>query len=217
MKEIPMLYSTPMVQALLEGRKTMTRREVKFPSDFDGKEIFYNGKYGLKYTRVDDTIERIFPKYNVGDLIWVRETFQKREGTVMPLGLSKYYFKAGWKGCTDLRWKPSIHMPKEAARIWLRVTNVRVERLQNITEDDAIAEGVSCRMNPPVNPFMKPFRTYYDYMNAAFPSFGVITASKSFSSLWKSINGEQSFQQNPWVWVVEFEVVSTTGKANIKT
>jgi hypothetical protein len=159
MKERPILFSTPMVSAILEGRKTQTRRILKNP-----EVSMQNCPYGKP-----------------GDLLWVRETWgiekRKEKRIVFKARMNDYPIQ-------DDRWRPSIHMPKDAARIWLKLTEVRVERLQDITEKDAIAEGIEDE---------SPY--FYN------PKY-------SFISLWESINGEGSFYQNPWVWVLTFEVLS---------
>lgn len=223
--ERPILYSTIMVQALLDNRKKQTRRTNKLevvnqepnnwikPSlDSSGEWVFSTEKGPAKQVRVK------CPYGKLGDLLWVRETFCPT-GSQEYLNASTeqpYFYKAdvkesdfvkemmanyGWK------WKPSIHMPKDAARIWLKVTNVRVERLQEISKEDAIAEGIE-----------KAGEVFKFYMNPK-PNYwkpAVDNPIISFHSLWECINGENSWIANPWVWVVEFEVVSTTGRANVK-
>ena len=104
----------------------------------------------------------------------------------------------------DAKWKPSIHMPKAAARIWLKVVNVRVERLHEITEQDAIAEGAQCgifRYGPNVckGEYHLEINRHADYTDG-------------FKYVWHQINGRESWDANPWVWVVELEVLSTTGR-----
>jgi hypothetical protein len=104
------------------------------------------------------------------------------------------------------KWKPSIHMPKDAARIWLMLEDIRPQRLQDITEQDAIAEGIL-----PIDQHGQLVWKRYDE-NATVTSSPIV----SFWSLWSSINGEDSWQHNPWVWVVKFRVLSTTGRPSIK-
>lgn len=190
-KQVPILFSTPMVQAILKGQKTQTRRIAKIPEGtvkcwHDGGEWIVENDLGNCWQ------ESIKPKCEVGDLLWVRETWRwfGYDDT------KHVVFKAG-RNVNDAvvdspshkqQWKPSIHMPKAAARIWLRCTGVRAERLLQITQDDAVAEGVK---------FSPPF------------------AIEAFRSLWQGINGVDSWHENPWVWVYEFEVVSTTGLAGI--
>ncbi|HNW91201.1 MAG TPA: hypothetical protein PKN48_16195 [Bacteroidales bacterium] len=160
----PILFSTPMVQAILEGRKTMTRRISKItPLDVANENL------------LDDIlpipIEQRCPYGQPGDILWVRESFFNHFSDL-------YSYKAdNTKG--NKKWKPSIHMPKAACRIFLRITDIRVERLKNITEEDANNEGV--------------FLDMWD---------NKVTA---FSNLWKKINGHDSWSANPWVWVISFE------------
>lgn len=196
----PILFSTPMVQAILEGRKTQTRRIVKF------KTAGANHTANYERAMISDSgdVFRFFqeenwlgwfdekPKYNTGDILWVRETWRKDLYNI-------YDHKADYteriishpsnKGI----WKPSIHMPKAAARIFLEVTNVRVERLFDISEKDAIAEGIIV---------IEPEEAYNSY-DKGVGSYA--TARGSFFSLWTSINGQASLDANPWVWVYEFK------------
>lgn len=187
-KEIPILFSTPMVQAILEGRKIMTRRIVKFPKDYDGKAVFNNGHFGLKYSsnEFNGCVHRLGPKWDAGDLIWVRESWNCISYLNPDNTEYAYFFKADG-GDEFSKWKPSIHMPKAACRIWLEVTDVRVERLQDISAEDIKAEGV-----------------YYtiDY----YPSL-----LEKWKELWIRIKGPESWDVNPWVWVVSFKILSTTG------
>jgi hypothetical protein len=201
-KDHPILFSTPMVQAILEGRKTQTRRVVKQSSGWDPIwKVSHegNGSYCMR-TGTQYSIPFFKCPYGQpGDVIWVRETWRK-----MQCG---YDYKADFPDRINFKWKPSIHMPKDACRLFLRIKNVRVERLKEISEQDAISEGIKGRINGAINAFSKPFETFYDYENEAFPTFGKVLPKDSFKSLWKSINGEQSWIDNPWVWVIEFERV----------
>jgi hypothetical protein len=250
MKEIPMLFSTPMVQALLAGRKTQTRRIADVPvGDHFGTDIM---DWGLsehphlsegKWTYtiqpdVDDS--RTFylkDKYGVaGDLIWVRETWApylrgtdgngftelikyKADGAELPFKHVKDYAELGWHN------RPGIHMNKEYARIWLRVANVRVERLQDITEEDAKAEGIksagcedhlACPSKLCISECVDR-ASWWNYMAPDGEDFPCFTAKESFESLWNSINGRESWNDNPWVWVVSLNVLSTTGKTSTLT
>lgn len=194
MKTKPILFSTPMVQAILEGVKTQTRRIVKFPNNWDNKTVYPNGKFGLKYGVFEDNellLFRLFPKYEIDDILWVRETFQKVNQTFIYKANNKLmYDNDAYKEIfPGLKWKPSIFMSKEAARIFLKVTNVRVERLHDITESDAIAEGIKSIDN-----------VYYDYLSDKFYR----KPYESFCTLWQKING--NWHENPFVWVYEFEL-----------
>lgn len=165
-----------MVQAILAGRKTQTRRILK------QQDIRIHSIEGWP---ASSTGEVKCPYGQVGDVLWVRETWD--------FGYPYAYKADGALPIT--KWRPSIHMPKAACRLFLRITNVRVERLQDISEEDAIAEGVSRYPKSPI----------YGYKNYLHEDMYCLTAVDSFRTLWHSINGEQSWNDNPWVWVVEFE------------
>lgn len=192
MRERPILFSAPMVRAILEGRKTQTRRVFKLPRrmewypDLGGeREGWYCDIGGRGWWHVSETA---CPYGAPGDRLWVRETW----------GLYQHQFD---HECHDViyraddqrpivdRWRPSIHMPRWASHIDLEVTGVRVERLQDISEADAMAEGV---------PEAIPFET---------PGF----YRQGFHDLWESINGAGSWDANPWVWVVEFQRIVKEG------
>jgi len=241
MSEKPIPFSTEMVQAILEGRKTQTRRTrglnyFNADPDFwsrDGnpkKEIcrLWNESveenpnplqvlFGFREP-FEDLLEFVKCPYGkVGDLLWVRETwcltqpthpesyhFGYRAGGVMPY--SDWEASEKYDYATPDQWKPSIHMPKDAARIWLRITDVRVERLHKITEGDAVKEGIQKAYPDTIDGDLA--KMYWSYTEKG----RLLSAIRSFQSLWQSINGEDSWSANPWVWVVEFEVISTTGK-----
>ena len=209
----PILFSTPMVQALLEGIKTMTRRVIKdkdiinrFDIDVDGKPIAY-----IDQATGDSYPPTAIARYHIGDILWVRETWFENEECLLYKAskyenTKEYHGRNGW---VQIKWRPSIFMPREAARIFLRVTNVRVERLQEITEEDAIAEGISwldeaCYSNNGWTP------TLYDPDSGGSPVF-----RDGFIALWDSINAKRgySWDTNPWVWVYEFERVSADGSS----
>ncbi len=215
--EIPILFSTPMVQAILDGRKTMTRRVVG--EDKRGEwtafnDVRKNSEYGAsvpcylnREISIDDKSRNImYPKYDVGDKLWVRETWAYIDrGFGGDAG--GYVYRASengqlWETETEgWRWRPSIHMPKEAARIWLEVTNVRVERLQDITEEDARVEGVSFEEAMEFSGW-SPSYNDPDGSNA-WPNY-----REAFKHLWDSLNKKRGygFEYNPWVWIIEFEV-----------
>jgi hypothetical protein len=195
-KERPILFSGPMVRAILAGRKTQTRRIVK-------NQEWYNlkGEYGDRLRSVDRC-----PYGTAGERLWVRETWTPDHAPFYPHFPVAYRADAGFdyerndKGETyspeqkawfPYRWRPSIHMPRIASRITLEITGVRVERLQDISHEDAIAEGIE-----PIEP-----KGWKDYRGTAQRYMSPVT---SFQSLWFSINGLESWQSNPWVWVVEF-------------
>ena len=191
------LFSTEMVQAILAGRKTMTRQVVK-PQPPKGSKMgmIINTPYGL-----------------VGDVLWVRETWQHTE--ILNINVEDenygYVYKADnqeWNNFEGWKWKPSIHMPKAAARIFLEITNVRVERLQSISEADAIAEGIQPLLMSSTQLIEMGGQKYRDYMSDDKIFGNPLSPITSFMTLWQSINGEESWNANPWVWVVEFKRVS---------
>ena len=231
----PILFNTEMVQAILDGRKTCTRRVIKtqprsklcyefggtcggtwvYPSSSD-REI-----WGEEYKLPDDIAKedlakRWNPPYHTADILYVRETWQKAwlvdDFDQIVVGTEKYYYAAGPETpCFDfwvdpetgehkerMPWRPSIHMPKEAARIWLKVTEVRVERLQDITGQGVLKEGLNIHVHP--NAF------YFD-MNQL----------EMFENLWNSTIKKTDLDRygwdvNPWVWVIEFERCEKPGK-----
>lgn len=211
MKEIPILFSTAMVQAILEGRKSQTRRLVK------DKHVLYS---------LD--VNKVIPEYfkdgdggwcpygKPGDVLWVRETYMIEGSMSHGESVLGVKYKAGGRWIqNDSKevfeifhkskegWRPNIFLPKVAARIWLQVESVRVERLKDITDSDAIAEGIESKET-------KLGPSYIDYETGYCN--GLFDARRCFQSLWQLINGAESWQANPWVWVVSFKVLFTTGK-----
>ena len=214
MKERPILFSAPMVRALLAGTKSQTRRIVKpRPSE----DICLPINAGLYHPTCVDRHGEEYPGTEVfgawsdcgawvvkcpygqpGDRLWVRESFQPlfAEGFEHGDGLTDWGTGAGYAiryvatdGATEWidgddeitsRCKPSIHMPRWASRLTLEITGVRVERLQSISQEDAVAEGVTDWMVGPTSP------------------------RDDYRGLWESINGPGSWELNPWVWVVSF-------------
>lgn len=245
----PILFNAEMVRAILEGRKTVTRRVVKLkgytitgiPSWSDGKgRVFWFDvvQKGQAPTAKTATCRMIDPPYQVGDTMWVRETWIK--------DVEKYFYRAdfdsdfldpcetlsggypsycvyhpGCDGCMRerqrIRWRPSIHMPKEATRMFLRVTGVQVERLQDITEEGALTEGVPNEW--PMAPVYCPYCKGEGLVGAVHPvSLGYMEvdclecakATSRFSNLWYSTikpadRPLYGWEANPWVWVIEFE------------
>ncbi len=206
MKERPILFTTEMVQAILDGRKTQTRREFKL-KHCNKKMTWANEPYSI----VNDvnfksqiTGEIFIPKNvygKVGDILWVRETW-----SINPFydkdNNAKYLYAATDKPFENHKWKPSIHMPKEACRLRLKIKSIRVERLMDISEQDAIAEGVRQRFGGFIN-YANPgkiFTETYPFLSRKYSA-----AQMSYLSLWEKINGENSFEENPWVWVIGFE------------
>lgn len=200
----PILFNTEMVRAILEGRKGATRRSVKgyIPDDAVwGYTAFTpKGYISCRGTFADGYGEKFFKlPCEPGNILYVRETWKKA-----PNG---YYYYEDWQknDIADItKWKPSIHMPKEAARIWLKVTDVRVERLQDITEEQACMEGTdpwdeACYENNGWHP------TLSDPDSGGDPNM-----IDGFHKLWnstikKSDLDRYGWNANPWVWVIEFD------------
>lgn len=205
----PILFNTEMVRAILGGRKSCTRRMVKhqpdekhtYPLGFvtDSTEKKEVGCFGFGIDEYGGSIQYAKPQYQPGDILYVRETWERFEcwnceggergncskepkKSVLDKTCGCYMYRATDEISGDAKWHPSIHMPKEAARIWLKVTNVRVERLQDMTDDDAEAEGC------------------FDYTSTAlgFPDVWDSTIKKSDLDRY-------GWDANPWVWVIEFE------------
>lgn len=208
---LPILFNTDMVRAILDGRKTVTRRLVgeKVAVIREGQEINKNldGKFELyNVTQRCGIPQNVFfkPPYLPGDILYVRETWNTKcancETDCSPICNAPYYVYKADVGETEDKWRPSIHMPKAAARIWLEVTDVRVERLQDITEESARKEGV---LSP------------YEY--ADNDEYWEVTGRNSlpadiaaFSALWESTIKKSDldcygWDANPWVWVIEFQ------------
>lgn len=181
MREKPILFSAAMVRAILEGRKTMTRRVIK-----DIRTAWRDGTVIDPYDRDYITCPYGWP----GDLLWVRETWRRADWYGKGIIYRADAQAAGHMGEYSDRhkWHPSIHMPRWASRIVLEITNIRVERLQEITEEDARKEGISRAHKYPVG-FGHPD-----------------TYRGGFRNLWDSINGKKyPWSSNPWVWVISFK------------
>lgn len=210
MKERGMIFNAEMVRAILDGRKTQTRRPIKW-----------------KQTRFTEIAERddgslwpwaedcerggdiwfACPYGEVGDRIWVRETFRVHSrATDVATLVYRASVRNSWteqthrvpvavcnKPATPEKWTPSIHMPRWASRITLEITDVRVERLNNISYDDAISEGIKQEWT-----CIDPGLGSYAHKN---------DVQDDYETLWKSIYGDDSWQANPWVWVIEFKRV----------
>lgn len=217
MKERPILFSAPMVRAILGGTKTQTRRAIKPqpPPEFCTGDVaaITNGKRWSiskmpeRMAWHPDPHPGILCPFGVpGTQLWVRETFAIVPRTAYRCSVGVHQtlrpdddhdaaiYRAGWERSNGgFRWRPSIHMPRWASRITLEVTDVRVERLQDISEADAQAEGIERRG--------EEWRNYGD------PMAPCIRPRTSYATLWASINGPGSWDANPWVWVVSFKRV----------
>lgn len=236
LKEYPMPFSFEMVQAIESGRKTQTRRILKnnLPVEFkdwiptlvneghrDGIPR-YEWRSGTKY------LVQTFrcPYGKVGDLIWVREkhflschpdnwiAIEFEDGTKhthyyknLSLNLVN---KIKARKSVNRSWVPALFLPKELARIWMQIEDIRVERLHEISSLDAIAEGILKTWHSDQDPI---FCRYKNYIN---DGKGSLLPCQSYRSLWKSIYGNESFDSNPWVWVITFKVLSTTGRPAIE-
>lgn len=210
MKETPILFSANMVKAILEGRKTQTRRIIKLQPkkqhSFISQSTVLDKSNRITWTYSDENsincVEVKFPFGKIGDFLWVKETYQIQGNT------TKYYVYKADKNESIKNWKPSLFMPKSAARIWLRITNVRVERLNDISEEDAIAEGIESKFPDFCDSIRYGFngKLHYNYLEKGIMQINSIT---SFETLWQSIHSEQSWNDNPLVWVIEFERIIT--------
>lgn len=218
MKERPILFSAPMVQAILAGNKTQTRRVVKIPDNG-----FHNYEFSHMYLHNAAFVSRIegvtraehipCPYGQIGDQLWVRETFcpifpqDKNYNNGKPI---EYDYKASYNHGDRLgdligirkKWTPSIHMPRRASRIQLEIIAIRVERLNSITVGDPINEGVESLRNEG-----EFWRDYSNPDGKGIVSLTCNSAYESFMTLWESINGDESWTENPWVWVIEFKRV----------
>lgn len=198
MKERPILFSGSMVRAILDGSKTQTRRVVKPQPIYDGK--FAGGwkvvdKHGHEAATCGPLVSELCPYGHPDDRLWVRENFcpiypqdpHYNGGRPIEYDYAATYqhgYRLGDLIGEKKKWKPSIHMPRIASRITLEITGVRVERLQNISEADAKAEGAP-------------------WAACGAPQEGSHKAG--FAQLWEFINGPESWAANPWVWVVKFK------------
>ena len=211
MKYIPILLNSEMVNAILQGKKTQTRRIVRNdvlkqrPNNSVGEDEkgFYSNLGGTRFYQLQ-------PKANIGDVFWVREgwttesSYDATKPSLIPKDALIFYI-------ADEEWdyyalpgkkRPSIFMPKWVCRLFLEVTDVRLERLQDISYKDARSEGI--KKMYPNKESGKLFRRYFNYHTS---DYTCISSILSFKSLWQSINGKNSWYKNPYVWVYEFKVV----------
>ncbi|WP_115658128.1 hypothetical protein [Klebsiella pneumoniae] len=201
MKERGMIFNEEMVRALLDGRKTQTRRPVKFPVHDKNLGCELAGNELAGELSAGNYLNSAFGK--PGDRIWVRETWADAGASAPDLKLYRANYPEHVPSiyenvppAEEIRWTPSIHMPRWASRILLEITGVRVERLNAISEEDARAEGIidgGC-------------------LNCGEPELcGCANpepdATDAFAYLWQSIYGQENWNANPWVWVIEFKRV----------
>lgn len=193
MTEKPILFSTDMVKAILDGQKTQTRRLVKPqpPPRLDGDAGMYKYRNGWRYGDVEYENNNFveLPPYQPDDLLWVRETWAKSSdcGHYNHIHKNRRYLYKATDHCAN-KWKPSIHMPRRAARIFLNVVDTRLEKLQDISRWDIDAEGC-------------PFRCESD---EGIPDKQLAW----FVDLWESLYSKRGYgwDSNPWVWVIEFKI-----------
>lgn len=226
----PMLFNTEMVQALLEGRKTVTRRAVKFKAGWNPKFTGYIPDGDVLYG--SNNIPAVKAPYKTGDVLWVRETFQvdylsniigsgrvryKSDGAYQDFSFSPERYEIIRRAQRKPGWRPNENMPREVARIFLRVTDVRAERLQEMSDDKALAEGVPHEW--PMSPVYCPRCKGEGMIGALHPSsLGYMDvecpycerATIRFARLWDSTikpadRPTYGWETNPWVWVIEFE------------
>lgn len=198
MKVVPMIFNTDMVKALMAGDKRVTRRPVKIDYERGMNVPVVRGRNGEVSVLSFAPIAGLCPFVNFGDLIYVRETFRLFNHSdecgcsdycsCPPSGTPVYFANCG--GDSESKWKPSIHMPRAASRLTLKVTDVRIERVQDITEEQAIKEGINKHHQLPA--FKSPIGYHTSPVYA-------------FEELWNSIYG--NWEENPYVWVIEFEVI----------
>lgn len=189
--ERPIIFSGAMVRAILDGRKTQTRRVVKLQPR-SRADIGHHGA-GMPFIRNPDPLCKNFacPYGHPGDRLWVRETWGT--GGYFPY---PYAYRADGVEYPNERWKPSIHMPRRGCRLVLEITGVRVERLQAISDADCWAEGAAVQARPDqfsVHSVLGPDGKAY------------LSPRGAFHALWTSTGGD--WDANPWVWVVEFRRV----------
>lgn len=198
MKSIPMIFNQEMVKALVDGRKTVTRRPMKLLTKDNGFGCNLNPNEVAGEVNNGNYENSIF---NPGDLIWVRETFRQFNSSdecgcsESPCGCPNdgaYVYKANGDG-GESKWKPSIHMPRKASRLTLRVTDVRCELIQNITDESAVKEGMPNSEEAQMLAIESGL-TWYEKPKVWY------------KNLWDKIY--KNWHKNPWVWVVEFEVVN---------
>ena len=228
----PILFNTEMVRAILNGRKTATRRLIKphYKEDEGGFQVCTNKKTGERWVEKSDWDEGSFdppryitPLYMPGDILYVREAWAYVSDWINLYPDVKifdgyvykadwYIYKADWKEKEHPKWRPSIHMPKEAARIFLRVTDVRAQRLQSMTEDDVCDEGAEKIISwcEHIDYSVVPPEPWYNTRQCKdciiFYSYPELFGKMVWNPTIKKKNLPlYGWEANPWVWVIEFE------------
>lgn len=219
MADHPILFSAPMVRALLDGRKTQTRRVIK-PQPvldengrswrWDGRNGSFVGAMGTHFPDFPATAIR-HSRIKAGDRLWVREEWSG--------DFASHSIKPSERHPSDCLWfwadgnpddgdwerpRPSVHMPRWASRLTLTITDVRVERLQDISEADAVAEGIA--EFPCLGPNRGPDATFWTAGDGTKADGAALSARLAFRNLWESINGESAWEANPWVAAYTFTV-----------
>ena len=215
MADLPIIFSAPMVRALLDGRKTQTRRVIK-----PQPEVAENGSWrwklprgvsaGSHITSLPDVLAR-WCTYTPGDRLYVREAWTARmtHGWTIAHARSRLYqeeilYRADGHESID-GWWPSIHMPREFSRLTLTVTNVRVQQLQDISRHDALAEGVEMETaDPPF--YYVPGIWPHSLTAVGIEEPGGRHAERSFAKLWNNLHGPEAWDANPWVAAYSFTV-----------
>lgn len=193
MSEKPILFNTEMVRAIIDGRKTQTRRIIKKPPG-EGSIVAYNRYYNIL---IVNNIPSFSAPIEEGDVLWVRETWAAWSRTYGSFPKVIYKADGNPRNISDIEWRPSIHMPRDMARIFLRVTGVRAERLQDISDEDAKREGANYNAS------------VYEKMKHS--------ARDRFAGIWDSTIKKKDLPRcgwdaNPWVWVYEFERIEGGAK-----
>lgn len=212
MKERPILFNAAMVRAIIDGRKTQTRRILK-PQPEGGIQF---GAIATPHGVVNGKGAQLTCRFGRrGDRLWVRETFRLYDASnecacydeCRCSGMhGKPIYRAD-ENNENAKWTPSIHMHRHESRISLEITGVRVERLQDISEEDAIAEGINIEQ-------LAESQDRYS-MIADHNFSGIPSAATAFRDLWQSVYGDSSWSANPWVWVIEFKRLSELGTGEV--
>ena len=244
MKDRPIVFSEMMVRPIIAGRKTQTRRLAKPQPIIDRSSgswvVQHNGggfKNYLYSWPLDGSVNNVFlaeqcPYGVPGDRLWVKESFWMHDdpnafdiadgncvdtdGNHRMIGYAASMDSDAERCARELgaRKRPSIHMPRWASRVALEVASVRFERVQDISEEDAIAEGAERNDSPGMTPDWEPewgYRTLCVHYPDGCECFPNATARDWFVDLWKRINRKHSWRDNPWVWVVEFKAITGAG------
>lgn len=205
----PILFSTEMVRAIKKGEKLQTRRIAKWSKNIKDATVGFTafcdkGEYAVRGVHENGQYgESIFKApIQKGDILWVRETFSEKDNRL----IYRADVCSRWDLPDGFKWKPSLFMPKKHCRIFLEVTKVRIEKLQNIKDEDCIAEGIKKEIFPETNELCFYFYPCNDLRDDSY----IDSPKTSFYSLWKSINGQKSWDENPFVFVYDFKVVDRT-------